>query len=554
MRIFSFLHRRQAVLQHAVLLLGAAALASRVFGLLRDRIFAAQFGASDTLDVYFASFLIPDFIYNLLIAGAISAAFIPVFLELYQKNEAHAWKMSLNFLNIASVFLGVLAFVAFLVMPFIVNIIAPGFDGEKRELTVLFSRIMLLSPVLLGVSAVFSGINQSLRHFWPYALAPIFYNVGIIAGAVLFVPYFGITGLAWGVVLGALLHLAIQVPSVVASGFKFSPVFSPMHHEFLKMMRLLAPRTLGLAALQINLWAITAIASMLSAGSVAVFNLANNLQHLPIGIIGISFAIAVFPNFSSAASEHKSKELLATFSLVMRQIFFFVLPLAVLLFVLRAQIVRAVLGSGDFGWEATRLTAAVLGLFAFGVVAYSLIPTLARAFYALQDTITPVLITTFGILLNIILSVLFVFVLLKDGVAVALAGIFDVSDLTNLPLLGLPAAFSLSGIITALALFFVFFRRFKEANIREIFVSFARVAFVSFATGLFTFAALRFIPFVLPVSLDTFIGISIQGAVSGIFGLAFYVLIFLLFRLPEREFILNIKSALAHRPKNNSQF
>ena len=535
--MFRFLRIRQRGVERAALLLGVAALASRFLGLLRDRIFAAEFGAGDTLDIYFAAFRIPDLIYNILIAGAISAAFIPIFLEVHKKQENYAWRVASNFLNIMTVFLLALGALGFVIMPYLVYLIAPGFEGEKREMTIFLSRIMLLSPILLGISAIFSGVNQSFHRFIPYALAPIFYNVGIIFGALVLVPIWGISGLAWGVVAGAIMHMAIQFPSALFAGFTFVPVFSLRLYEFGRMARLIVPRAFGLVAVQINLWVMTAIASLLSVGSIAIFNFANNLQYLPIGIVGISFAVASFPALSRSVSEKKQQEFLETFSRVVRQILLFAIPLSVLMFVLRAHVVRVVLGSGAFGWEETRLTAALLGIFAFGIAAHSIIPVIARAYYATQDTKTPVLINIGGLALNILLSLLFVFVLLQDGIAGALSGVLDVGDLANIPLLGLPLAFSISGMVTALALLLVFFARYKGGYRREIVDSSIRLTLLSLVAGVAAFWSLRIILAVVPLEQDTFVGIFIQGAGAGFVGLALYVAGIFLLRYPEAQFL-----------------
>ena len=535
--MFRFLRIRQRGVERAALLLGVAALMSRFLGLLRDRIFAAEFGAGDTLDIYFAAFRIPDLIYNVLIAGAISAAFIPIFLEVHKKKESYAWRVASNFLNTMTVFLVALGALGFVIMPYLVYLIAPGFEGEKREMTIFLSRIMLLSPILLGISAIFSGVNQSFHRFIPYALAPIFYNVGIIFGVLFLVPIWGIAGLAWGVVIGALMHMAIQFPSALFVGFKFVPIFSLHLYEFGRMMRLILPRAFGLVAVQINLWVMTAIASLLSVGSIAIFHFANNLQYIPIGIVGISFAVASFPALSRSVSEKKHQEFLEMFSRVVRQILLFAIPLSVLMFVLRAHVVRVVLGTGAFGWEETRLTAALLGLFAIGITAHSIIPVIARAYYATQDTKTPVLISIGGIVINIVLSLLFVFVLLQDGVAGALSGVLDIGDLTNISLLGLPLAFSISGIVTSLVLLGVFFVRYKGAYRREIVNSSVRLSLLALIAGIVTFWSLRVILAIVPVDQETFAGIFIQGAGAGLVGMAAYVAGIFIFKYPEAQLL-----------------
>ena len=206
----------------AALLLAIAGLLSRLLGLIRDRILASMFGAGDVLDIYYASFRIPDFLYGVLVLGALSAAFIPVFTKVYTKESPqNAWKLTSDFLILLVGAIGVIGFFAMLFMPILIYGIAPGFEGEKREMAILFSRIMLLSPILLGASAVFGGVLIARKSFLAYSLAPIFYNIGIIFGALVLVDIWGLPGLAWGVVIGAFMHFCIQMPATFRSGYVF---------------------------------------------------------------------------------------------------------------------------------------------------------------------------------------------------------------------------------------------------------------------------------------------------------------------------------------------
>jgi len=528
----NFLHFKSKTITSAAFLLAATALASRVLGLVRDRILAGKFGAGDELDIYFAAFRIPDFLYNIVIAGAISAAFIPVFIALYTKNKKEAWAAASNFLNVALFILIALAAILAFAAPAIVPFVAPGFDAEKISQTSGMSRIMFLSPIFLGLSAIISGILHSFKRFFAYALAPIFYNLGIIFGALVLVEYMGIYGLAWGVVLGAFLHFIIQVPTALFSGFSWQGIFNIRDKYLRRIFSLMAPRAFGLAAFQINLWVITAIASTLAVGSVAVFNLANNLQYIPIGIIGISFATAAFPSFSRSASKEKKDQFAYQVSGAMRMILFFVVPLSVLIFVLRAHIVRIILGTGEFGWVDTRLTAAVLGIFCFGIFAHSLIPLLSRAFYALQDTKTPVLINTAGVLMNIALSFAFVFWVFKNPVFVKFVSAFlNLEGIDNISLLGLPLAFSLAGVFNLILLFYVFARHTGLKNRVSDFLVSQKIFFASIIAGLAAYGTL----FVAEPLFDTqtAIGLFLQAGIASIAGGAAYLALMLIFRSPE---------------------
>ncbi len=214
----------------AAVLVAASSLISRLLGVLRDRILAGQFGAGEQLDIYYAAFRVPDLLFNLVVLGALSAGFIPIFSGLVKnfndpKNDEenkHAWLLASNVINLLSIFLVILSLLGVLFAPLLVRLITPGFSEEAKNSTAALTRIMFLSPLFLGISGVLGGILQSFRRFLIYSLAPIFYNLGIIAGALWFSGWWGLSGLAWGVVLGACLHMLIQIPAVCALGFRHS--------------------------------------------------------------------------------------------------------------------------------------------------------------------------------------------------------------------------------------------------------------------------------------------------------------------------------------------
>jgi putative peptidoglycan lipid II flippase len=300
---FKHLNSESKTVVGAAMLLGLFSFASRIVGLIRDRILSGEFGAGDVLDAYYAAFKLPDFVYNLLIVGAISASFIPLFIKALQtkEKEAGAWRFTSNVLNILGVFsLIVVVLMAIFVKP-LAGVIAPGFTGEKHELVVTFTRILLVGEFLLSLSVVFGSVLQGLKRFFLYAVAPIFYNLGIIVGALWLVPLFGPSGLAWGVVLGTFAHFLIQALGVFAFGFKYSWIFDLKDKAIREVVRLTGPRVLGLAVTQVNVVVTTMLASLLPAGGLTMFNFANNIAYFPIGIIGVSYAVAIFPSLSEHA-------------------------------------------------------------------------------------------------------------------------------------------------------------------------------------------------------------------------------------------------------------
>ena len=428
-----FINQESQKISSAALMVAFFGLISRLLGLWRDRLLAGQFGASRTLDVYYAAFKIPDLVYNLLIAGAISSAFLPVFYEYLTKDKEEAWRFTANVFNVLILVLVVFSAILIIFAPQLIFLVAPGFDSASRELTVNISRLLFLSPLLLGISALASALLQAFSRFLIASLAPIFYNLGIIFGIMYLAPHYGIWGLVYGVILGALLHFLIQVPSLFNIGFRFRRLFNFKESGLIKVIKLWLPRTLGLFAFQINSIVSIAIASVLASGSISIFNFADNLRWAPIGIIGVAFSTAAFPAMSLAHVEGKKELFLKQFSLAVKQVLWIVVPLSVFIFIFRVQIVKIILGIGNFNLQDVQLTAAALGLFSFGIFAAALLPLFTRAFFALHNTKTPVLINVFSMILNIILSF---------GLVWYFAGYTNIA-----PILGLPLAITIASII-----------------------------------------------------------------------------------------------------------
>lgn len=418
----------------AAAIIALSGLASRVLGLVRDRLFADRFGAGEVLDAYFAAYRIPDLVYNLLILGALSAAFLPIVSEYLSRGSAGramAFRMANALLTIAVLALAVIAAVLFLFTPTLISFLAPGFDDARRDLTITFTRIMLLQPILLGVSSIMSGILLAFHRFVAYAAAPVLYNAGIILGVLVFVPMLGVAGLAWGVVLGALLHVLVQIPAVFAVGFRFRPEVRLDHPGVRHVSHLFVPRLIGLIAQQGAVVIVTLFGSGLLAGGIAAYMLAENMSAVPIGLVGISVAVAAFPFLAGAAARQDLAAFSETLGRAIRVVFFVSLPASIFLLLLRAQVVRVVLGTGAFDWDDTVATFTVLGILSFSIVAQSLIPLLARAFFSLHDTRTPMLVSLAGIGVNLAGA----FVLAPRYGVVGLAWAFTAASLLHFVLL-----------------------------------------------------------------------------------------------------------------------
>lgn len=488
---------------------------SRLLGLLRDRFLAASFGAGDTLDCYYAAFKLPDLVFNTFIVGALSVSFIPVFLKYWKKDRVEAWKVAGSAFNAAVLFLSIFAAVIFVFAPQIVpTLIVPGFSPEKQALTIRLTRIMMAGMVFLGASSVASSVLNSFKKFLAFSLAPVMYNLGIIFGISVLVPQAGTAGLAWGVVLGTALHFSVQIPGLLKLGFRWKPAMDLRHPGVRKIGRLMLPRTLGLAVNQVNQLVVVIIASTLASGSLAVFNLANNLQHFPIGVFGISLAIASFPYLSESATEKDFGRFVARFSLTFRRILFLIIPTSVLMILLRAQIVRLVLGSGNFGWADTVLTLRALGFFSFSLFAHATIPLMARCFYALQDTRTPVAVSVFSLAINI-------------GLGIVLGKAMGAP--------GLALAFSIAIIINAALLFVLLKVRLGKLDDKKIVISMVKITFISLAMA----AIVQFAKDTIGnmVDMQSFAGVLAQFSVSVIIGIVAYLALAVFLKCEEIEIV-----------------
>lgn len=505
----------------AASLVALSSLASRFLGVIRDRILAGEFGASTTLDIYYAAFRIPDLIFNLIVLGALSAGFVPIFTSLIKdfscekkdncdshEQNKEAWSLANNVLNYLLIGLALLSAIGIIFAPLLTRLITPGFGSDEQVTTTALTRIMFLSPLFLGISGIFGGILQSFKRFLIYSLAPIFYNLGIIIGALYFVNIWGLYGLAWGVVLGAFMHMAIQIPLVSQLGFRYRFKIIWRDINTIKIGKMMIPRTLSLAISQINLVVITIIASSLSSGSLSIFNLANNLQSFPIGIFGISFAIAAFP--SLAQNAFNKEKLTASFSQTIRQILFFIVPATVLIITLRAQIIRVVLGTGNFDWQDTILTMNTLGYFALSLFAQATTPLLIRVFYARHNSATPFYLGLFTVALNIALSFLFAPSMGVAGLALA----FSIANILNFILLWLWLNFSIGSL-----------------DISNILVSVLKFTASAIAAGVSAQMMKSIIwPF---IDMTKFSGVFIQLTGSALVGILIYVLFCYLFKSEE---------------------
>ena len=381
--------------------LAGTTIASYALGLLRDRVFAQTFGASRALDAYNAAFLLPDLLFNFLIASGIAAAFVPIFTDLFHKDRQKAYDYTNSAISGATGIMILSAIIIFVFAGSISTLVAPGFPTEDLLLVARLIRILALSPILFGISNTLGAMLIAKRRFLFYGLSPILYNLGIIGGAIFLSPKFGITGVAMGTVLGAFFHMLTRFIDAYLSGFRFRLNFNFKTSEFKKTIKLMLPKMFGHPVELAMFWGFTVIASGLASGSVAIMSFARNFQSVPVSIIGITFATTAFPIMAKAISENSQED----FKKTLKNSFWIILAgstlAAIITFFIREPLIRIVLGGGAFGEEAILRTSAMLGVFTLAMPTESLRHLLARAFYATKNTMIPVVLNIIGLIIAI---------------------------------------------------------------------------------------------------------------------------------------------------------
>lgn len=406
----NILSRRQTNIFSAASIIMSAVLISRILGLLRDRLLAARFAPGE-LGVYYAAFRIPNMIFELLVMGALATAFIPVFTSyLETKGKGEANNMASSVMNIGLIIFIIVAIPILIFAKEFCALIAPGFNGSQILLMASFTQIMILAqvfPLILG--NFLTGILESYQNFIIPSLAPVIYNVGIILGIIFLSPVIGLYAPVIGVVIGAVLFTIIQIPPVLSFGYRHNWHNFTIHKGAGEVGKLMLPRTLGLAVSQIDTTVDLVLSTLLGSAAVTIFNFAQHLQQVPIGLFGASIAQAILPSLSSNYAKKDFGEYRKIILAGFHQILFAVIPISVILIVLRIPIVRLVFGASTlFDWNSTVLTGSTLAYFSISLFAQSLVQLLARGFYALHDTKTPVIVGIYSVLTNTLLSVIFI--------------------------------------------------------------------------------------------------------------------------------------------------
>lgn len=529
--MLQMVYREVRGLHQAAYILALFAFGSQLLALVRDRMLAHQFGAGIELDLYYTAFRIPDILFVLFASTLSVYVLIPFVAERIDGDDSGRARALLS--HIFTLFLvsyAVLAVIVAVLAPYIVPVLFPGFVAESETL-VLLIRILLLQPFLLGISSLFGVITQMGHRFVLYALSPLIYNFGIIFGIVVLYPALGLSGLAIGVVLGALGHILIQTPFVfkdaLAPQISFKIPFAEIQAVLLNSL----PRALTLSLNQIVLLVLIGIASVMTVGSVSVFQFAYNLQSVPLAIIGVSYSVAAFPILAKLYSEGDVERFQSHIITALRHIIFWSVPTIALFVVVRAQLVRVVLGTGAFDWNDTMLTAAVLVLFMISLTAQAINLLLIRVFYAGSDTKTPFLISIVSAATALFASYSFYHVFLSSAwLQSSFASLMRVENVPGTEVLMLALGYSVALLIQSGLLLWFAQRRFA-LDLTWLPQHMTRALFAAIMGGITAYLALNLI--VEGIKGDTLMGIFIQGMLAGLVGLVAVVLSYYVVRTPE---------------------
>ena len=521
----NLLNRQNSSILSAAAIIATSYLASAILGLVRNRLLASHFfgGLEADLDVYFAAFVIPDTIFQLLVVGALSAAFIPVYQDYIIKSKKKANRMA----NAALTSLGlILSLVITLIIIFahpLASLIS-HYPPSQLQLMGNLIRLMSVAQLFFAVSAFLTGVLQARKRFLIPAIAPLFYNLGTIFGIITLSSSLGIYSAAIGVVFGAFLHMLVQLPFTKNLGFSPRFYYRPQHSGVKKLFRLMPPRTAALGLSQIERWVAVNLTSLLAAGSLSIFSFARQLYTLPISLFGVSLGQASFPVLSSSVhSSDKKKHFVKILSQSVLQIFYFALPASVFILILRIPLVRLAFGARNFPWQATLLTGKALAFLALSIAPQAVNQLFTRTFHALKDTRTPLRVS-FVTIIFFILSA------------------YITSKTLNLGVVGITLSLSLSNLLNFFIMYFLLRRRLPSFSLlRPIFQMLLVTLFMTISLWLpfrffdqFVFDTTRTLPLVL-----------LTTVVSSM-GLAVYLFFSFLFKIPQLYQFLNLISRLGN--------
>jgi putative peptidoglycan lipid II flippase len=545
-RVLNLFYREIRGLHQAAYILALFALASQILAIVRDRLLANQFGAGTELDIYYAAFRIPDLLFVLFASVLSVYVLLPFVTKAQTESDGEAQAVLSQMFSLFLIGYTFIAALTFVFAPFLASYIFPGFGAEAQTEAIMLLRILLLQPLLLGISSLLSVVTQMGHRFVIYALSPLLYNIGIIIGAAFLYPLFGIAGLAYGVVLGAAMHCLIQIPLVYTSKLRFGITAKISKKTISAIAKVAIPRAITLSLSQIMLLVLVMMATTMSVGSVAVLQFAYNLQSVPLAIIGMSYSVAAFPTLASLLADKKQVEFNEYVLTALRHVIFWSTPVVVLVIVLRAQLVRVLLGSGSFDWSDTRLTAAALAIFVVSLLAQSILLLIVRAFYAGGYTRLPLIVTFVGTVFSGTFAYgLYVWFSVSPHAQVFFTTLFRLENVTGSEVLMLPLGYTL-GVIIEVVLMLMYAGRTFGMQLQSLVRPLTVALTASITGGLFAYATLLFV--VEGVNQNTFVGILIQGCVAGVLGLLGVIIAYRLLGSPEmHEIYMAFKGRMRKR-------
>ncbi|MCL6096786.1 MAG: murein biosynthesis integral membrane protein MurJ [Patescibacteria group bacterium] len=522
-RGLGLLLKRQNNIISAAFVIMATIIFSQVLGLIRQRLLVSIFGASNTLGIYLASTKIPDFLFQLIIAGALSSAFIPVFSEYLGKGKNQdAHKLGATLLVIGLIIFSIFSLVLFIFANDFSKIIAPGFSQSQINLMADLTRVVIFGEILFIFGSFLSAILQSYNHFFIPGIASATFNLGIIIGIVTLSPYVGIFSAAYGVILGALIFVLVQLPFVKGVGFSFRPTFSLKTSGVIEVLRLMWPRTLSIGIFQLGtIITVTLVSFLPNPGrNYVIFDYAQTLAFAPVALFGQAIAQAAFPVLSK--ERERLEDFKTTFITSFNQMLYLVLPVSALLLVLRIPIVRLIYGAAKFDWDATVLMGKTLAFFSISIFAQALVYLISRGFYALHDTKTPLVVGGLTTGFMIVMGALFVFVLHYGIESIAIA-------------------YSVASIVDIIILFIFLDRKIGGFRKVSLAVSLTKITLATVFTGFALYIPIKLLDQLVFDTTKTINLIFLTG-ISSLAGLSLYLFLTWLFNVKEASmFILLFK-------------
>lgn len=512
----NLLTKRQTNILTAAIVIMATIIFSQILGLIRQRLLVSIFGASNLLGVYLTAIQLPDSLFQIVIAGALYSAFIPVFSEFVSKNDekdAHKFASTLLVFSL-SIFTFISIFL-FIFAPFFLQIFNLGGKYTESEMVLMANimRTIIFGQLLFIVGSFFSAILQSYSRFFIPGFAAALYNLGIIIGILLLAPIMGIFAPAIGITLGALLFMLIQVPFIKRVGFNFIPTFSLKSPGLSRVFHLMWPRTLSIGIFQLGTLLILALVSFIPnpGRNRVIFDYAQTLAYAPVALIGQAIAQAAFPVLSR--EKERLSEFKATFFSSFMQLLYLVLPISILLFVLRIPVVRLIYGAYEFDWQATVLTGKVLAVFAISIFSQALIYLISRAFYALHDTRTPLIVSAIGTAIMIVAGWIFI-------------------TQMHLGITSLAAAYTISSLGQLLVLLVFLDKKTHGIFKKEFLFSVAKLFIATFFTGIALYIPLKLLDQVVFDTTRT-LDLFLLTGISSIVGISLYVFLTWIFNVKE---------------------